>query len=105
MTLHCHLWLKQAPVGDSRSERVTSLLLAASAKASCAENVLLPTPPLPDNTSILCLILRMRCSMASKSGSGPFGAVAQISWFGQPAHAADFPAVSLLVPGQSAVSR
>lgn len=80
----------------------TSLLLAASAKASWAENVLLPTPPFPDNTKILCLMLRMRCSMATRSGSGPFGAVAQISWLGHPAHAADLPAVSLLVPGQSA---
>lgn len=57
----------------------TSLLLAASAKASCAENVLFPTPPFPDSTSILCLILRMRCSIATRSGSGVFGAVAQIS--------------------------
>lgn len=57
----------------------TSLLLAASANASCAEKVLLPTPPFPDKTRILCLMFRMRCSMAIKSGSGPFGAVAQIS--------------------------
>lgn len=80
----------------------TSLLLAASAKASWAENVLLPTPPFPDNTNILCLMLRIRRSIAMRSGSGPFGAVAQISWLGHPAHAADLPAVSLLVPGQSA---
>ena len=43
--------------------------------------------------------------MASRSGSGPLGAVAQISWLGHPAQAADLPAVSLLVPGQSALHR
>ena len=83
----------------------TSLLLAASANASCAEKVLLPTPPLPDRTSILCKMLRMRCSMARRSGSGPLGAVAQISWLGHPAQAALLPAVSLLVPGQSAAAQ
>jgi len=39
---------------------------------------------------------------AHAPGSGPLGAVAHADWFGQPAHAADFPAVSLEVPGQSA---
>ena len=47
----------------------------------------------------------MRCSMASRSGSGPLGAVAQISWFGHPAQAALLPAVSLLVPGQSTAAQ
>ncbi len=65
--------------GLSARAKLTSLLLAASANASCAEKVLLPTPPFPDKTRILCLMFRMRCSMAIKSGSGPFGAVAQIS--------------------------
>ena len=40
--------------------------------------------------------------MARMSGSGPLGAVAHISWLGHPAQAADLPAVSLLVPEQSA---
>ena len=89
-------------VQSKQQVSVTSLLFAARANASCAENVLLPTPPFPDSTKILCLMFRMRCSMAMRSGSGPLGAVAHISWFGQPAQAADLPALSLLVPGQSA---
>jgi len=37
--------------------------------------------------------------------SGPFGLLlAQIVWFGHPAHASTFPALSLCVPGQSEVS-
>ncbi len=105
----------------------------ASAKASCAEKVLLPTPPFPDSTRILCLTFAIRAEIAAMSastsgtgrgfisspetapaalrltahanhapGSGPLGAVAHACWFGQPSHAEDFPACSLLVPGQSA---
>ena len=39
--------------------------------------------------------------MATRSGSGPFGAEAQADWLGQPAHASAVPAASLSVPGQS----
>ena len=42
---------------------------AARAKASCAEKVDLPTPPLPDSTRILCRMCRMRSSMAAISAS------------------------------------
>jgi hypothetical protein len=35
-------------------------------------------------------------------GSGHLGAVAQMTWLGQPWHAAAWPAASLEVPGQSA---
>uniref|UniRef100_A0A0A8XQ26 Uncharacterized protein n=1 Tax=Arundo donax TaxID=35708 RepID=A0A0A8XQ26_ARUDO len=42
--------------------------------------------------------------MASRSGSGPLGAVAQICWLGQPAHASAFPAVSDCVPGQCSLA-
>ena len=67
----------------------------------------------------LCFMCRMRSTMAATSGSGPLGACAQAdctprvscsclvhaprgprTWFGQPAHAAAFPAASELVPGQ-----
>lgn len=43
-----------------------------------------------------------RAAMAARSGSGPFGAVAQAAWFGQPAQASAFPACSFSAPGQSA---
>lgn len=46
---------------------LTCLSWAASAKASCAEKVLFPTPPLPERTRILCFTLSMRAAMASKS--------------------------------------
>lgn len=74
----------------------------ASANASCAEKVDLPTPPLPDSTSTMCLIGASLAAMATRSGSGPLGADAQASWLGQPAQAAAVPAASLAVPGQSA---
>lgn len=41
-----------------------------------------------------------RSAMAARSGSGPLGAVAQMDWLGQPAHAAALPASSLEAPGQ-----
>ncbi len=71
----------------------------------------------------LCLMWRMRSTIAATSGSGPLGACAHAAcgrqprkarcaaaaaaaaattraWLGQPAHAAACPAVSELVPGQ-----
>lgn len=48
-------------------KRITCDPAAARAKASCAEKVDLPTPPLPDSTRILCRICRMRSSMAATS--------------------------------------
>ena len=80
----------------------TSRPRAAKANASCAEKVLLPTPPLPDSTSAMCLMGARRAAIAARSGSGPLGAVAHAAWLGQPAHAASLPARSLSVPGQSA---
>ena len=62
--------------GYSVTKDVRSLV-RARANASCAAKVLLPTPPLPESTRILCLTERIRCSMATRSGSGPLGAVAQ----------------------------
>ena len=83
----------------------TCLPWDASTKASCAEKVLFPTPPFPDSTRILCLMLLMRSSMATRSGSGPLGAEAQAAWFGQPSQAAAWPACSASVPGQSALQQ
>lgn len=71
---------------------LTSLPEAARAKASCAAKVLLPTPPLPERTNILCLIARIRAAMAALSGSGPLGAEAQAAWLGQPAQEGADPA-------------
>lgn len=88
----------------SKSINPTSFPCAASANASCAENVLFPTPPFPDSTSTcgsprqrdhpsvplsvrsetpcpqplptLCFTPLMRSAIAIMSGSGPRGAVA-----------------------------
>lgn len=45
----------------------------ASAKASCAEKVDLPTPPLPDSTRILWRMWRIRSSMAATSAHARTG--------------------------------
>ena len=86
----------------SMSSSPTSSPFAANANASCAENVLFPTPPFPDRTSIMCLNLDMRSSMRACSGSGPFGADAHAAWLGHPWQASAVPASPADVPGQSA---
>jgi len=85
----------------SMSKRPTSAPVEAREKASCAEKVLLPTPPLPERMRMMCLTEERRWAMAARSGSGPLGAVAQASWLGQPWQASVLPACSLSVPGQS----
>ena len=78
----------------------------ANARANMDVMVLLPTPPLPDRISILCLTLAKRCLMTSIAGSGTLGAPdEQICWFGQPAQAEVLPASSLCVPGQSVAKK
>lgn len=52
----------------------TSLPCAASAKASCDEKVLLPTPPLPDSTRTLCFTCLSRSLMAATSAAAQPGA-------------------------------
>ena len=52
--------------------------LAAKACESREEKVDFPTPPFPDKTRILCLIPERRSVMIGISGSGPFGAEAQM---------------------------
>lgn len=69
-----------------------------SARPSIADTVDLPTPPFPDSTRILWRIVDRRSAMTGKSGSGPLGAVAQLSWFGQPSHPAAVPAEVESVP-------
>jgi hypothetical protein len=87
--------VSQRPTVDSGFE--------ANACARSEEKVDLPTPPLPDSTRILCRIWESRSVMIGMSGSGPFGAEAQMAWFGQPAHASPFPACSDSGPGQCSV--
>uniref|UniRef100_A0A2P2JWC5 Uncharacterized protein n=1 Tax=Rhizophora mucronata TaxID=61149 RepID=A0A2P2JWC5_RHIMU len=41
--------------------------MAASADESWAENVLFPTPPLPDKTNILCFTAPIHSAIATKS--------------------------------------
>lgn len=63
--------------------------------------MLFPTPPLPDRTRTFRFTRFMRSLMNGMSGSGPFGAVEQIDWFGQPWQLSALPACSLSVPGQA----
>lgn len=72
----------------------------AQAHPSIEVKVLLPTPPFPLMMRIFRLTLLIRAAIRGKSGSGPFGVVAQTDWLGHPAHAEAFPASSDSVPGQ-----
>lgn len=56
-------------IGRAPHAPLTSLPCAASAKASCAANVLLPTPPLPDSTSTLCLTPRSLSAISARSAT------------------------------------
>lgn len=77
-------------------------LFNANPRLSNAVNVLLPTPPFPESTRILCFTCCSRSCTNWIPGSGPFVAPEEQScWLGQPAHADAFPASSLCVPGQS----
>lgn len=72
---------------------------AANAQPNCAVNVDLPTPPLPESTSILCFTLSMRWRTSGRAGSGPrVTPDAHISWFAHPAQASALPACSDCVP-------
>lgn len=65
-------------------------MLSGSEAKACASMVVkvdLPTPPLPLSMRILCLMLERRDVMMGISGSGPFGAEAQMDWLGQLAQA------------------
>jgi hypothetical protein len=71
--------------------------LAAKANASWALTVLLPTPPFPLSTSTLCLICAIRSftkAMAGSSTTALLAPDAHAAWFGHPAQADAFPAVS-----------
>ena len=63
-------------------------------------NVDFPTPPFPERTRILWRMVSRREWIAGRDGSGIFGAVEQMLWFGQPAQADILPACSLSGPGQ-----
>lgn len=64
--------------------------------------VLLPTPPLPDNTNSLFLTVESLSLIRSILESDCLVIPdAHIVLFGQPAHIDDFPASLLSVPGQS----
>ncbi len=87
----------------SMSSSPTWQSIPASPMASCAENVLFPTPPLPLSTRILCLTQARRSAICAMAGSGLAASPeAHSCWFGQPAHADAFPALCDAVPGHSA---
>lgn len=82
---------------------LAAFLFLGSDEKACANNalnVLFPTPPLPLKTMTLCFTPLNRSVISGISGSGPFGAVAHIFWFGQPTQASPFPACSDSGPGQ-----
>lgn len=62
--------------------------------------MLFPTPPLPERIRTLCFMPDNRAVIIGISGSGPLGAEAHISWFGQPAQESAFPALCDSGPGQ-----
>ena len=63
-----------------------------------AVTVLLPTPPLPDRISTLCLTPANLSAIRWMSGSGP--ALEQLFWLGHPSHAEALPDCSVPTPGQ-----
>ena len=66
-----------------------------------AVTVLLPTPPLPDRISTLCLTPANLSAIRWMSGSGGAGpALEQIFWLGHPSHAEALPDCSVPTPGQ-----
>ena len=85
----------------SMSSRPTCLSMPASPRAICAENVLLPTPPLPDKTKIVCLTSSKLFATTFKAGSSSLARPeAHNFWFGHPAQPAALPAESLDGPTQ-----
>ncbi|KAH3675112.1 hypothetical protein WICMUC_002768 [Wickerhamomyces mucosus] len=81
-----------APISNSSS--------AAKAHDNIEVKVDFPTPPFPDNTRILCLIVDNLSFIMGISGSGPFGKDSQISLLEQSVHASPLPAFSDSGPGQ-----
>mmetsp|Transcript_104326 Transcript_104326/g.304552 ORF Transcript_104326/g.304552 Transcript_104326/m.304552 type:complete len:240 (+) Transcript_104326:667-1386(+) len=85
----------------STSSKPTSMARAAKPKDSCADTVLLPTPPFPERTRIFLFTLLSLAFTSATAGSGFFASPdAQSFWFGQPEQDDAFPASSLLTPGQ-----
>ena len=77
-------------------------LSAARALDTREVTVLLPTPPFPESMRTLFLTDDNLSFTKAIPGSGNFVAPEeQIFWFGHPAQAETFPALSLCVPGQS----
>jgi len=78
----------------------TSNPFLANKNAIYEDTVLLPTPPLPENTNILCLISAIFFSIFSKLGSFYYiFPVEQAYYIGHPSQLLAFPAYSDLTPG------
>ena len=93
-------------LGPQMSVSMSPTVCAGFEAKPCESMVLkvdLPTPPLPERTRILCETDERREVMSGMSGSGPFGAEAQIFWFGQPAQESAVPACWDSGPGQCSV--
>ena len=71
-----------------------------SKTASWVATVLLPTPPFPESTTILCFIPASLSAMIFMAGFYWTAPEAQVAWLGQPEHADSLPACSELAPGQ-----
>lgn len=74
----------------------------ANARANITATVVLPTPPLPLKTRIICFTDDNRWPISTIAGSTRrVSPDEQIDWFGQPAQAETRPATVLDVPGQA----
>lgn len=79
----------------------TSNPFLANIKAIYEETVLFPTPPLPENTNILCFISAIFFSIFSKLGSFYYiFPDEQACYIGHPSQLLALPAYSDFTPGQ-----
>lgn len=82
------------------TSRIPTSYFYARHKASWVATVLLPTPPLPDKTKILCLIFLSFYLIMAMAGSILSSPEEQAVWLGQPSQDLDLPASEDLTPGQ-----
>jgi hypothetical protein len=82
------------------TSRIPTSYFSAKHKANWVATVLLPTPPFPDKTKILCLIFLNFSLIIAMFGSIWTSPEEQADWFGQPWQAYDFPAEFDFTPGQ-----
>lgn len=108
------LWCTSCPTNPSMVGTLGPQISTSRSPTSCfwesrsanwVATVLLPTPPLPERTSILCLTDRSLSAMAAMAGLTCWGAPeAQSDWLGHPEHEDYFPASLEAGPGQCSLA-